>query len=121
MTRRLLPRGPKARLGVLALLLAAAVAGAIALSRRAAPVPMAKKTEAKTRASPWGAAYFPDVPLVTHEGKSVRFFTDLIENKIVVVNFIYTRCPDVCSLETAKLRQVQELLGDRVGRDIFMY
>jgi cytochrome oxidase Cu insertion factor (SCO1/SenC/PrrC family) len=119
VTRRFLPRGPKARLAALVLLLATAAAGgAAALSRREAPVKTAAARKTGTR---WGAAYFPDVPLVTHEGKSVRFFSDLLEDKIVVVNFIFTHCPDVCPLETAKLRQVQELLGDRVGRDIFMY
>jgi protein SCO1/2 len=69
----------------------------------------------------WGADYFPNIPLVTHEGKPVRFFDDLIKDKVVAINFIYTSCPDVCPLETALLREVQEILGDRVGRDVFMY
>ncbi|MCH9034946.1 MAG: SCO family protein [Planctomycetes bacterium] len=69
----------------------------------------------------WGANYFPNVPLITHEGKTVRFFDDLIKDKVVVINFIYTTCPDVCPLETAKLAQLQAILGDRVGRDIFIY
>lgn len=71
--------------------------------------------------SRWGANYFPNVPLVTHEGKSVRFFDDLIKDKVVVINFIYTTCPDSCPLETARLREVQAILGDRVGSDIFIY
>jgi protein SCO1/2 len=71
--------------------------------------------------SVWGADYFPNIPLVTHEGKPVRFFDDLIKDKVVVINFIYTSCPDVCPLETARMREVQEILGDRVGRDVFMY
>lgn len=69
----------------------------------------------------WGADYFPNVPLVTHEGKTVRFFDDLIKGKVVAINFIYTTCPDVCPLETANLRDVQDILGDQVGRDVFMY
>lgn len=69
----------------------------------------------------WGADYFPNVPLVTHEGKRVRFFDDLIKDKVVVINFIFTSCPDVCPLETARLREVQKILGDRVGQDVFMY
>lgn len=71
--------------------------------------------------TPWGADYFPNVPLVSHEGKTVRFFDDLIKDKVVAINFIYTSCPDVCPLETARLREVQEILGDRVGKDVFMY
>ncbi len=72
-------------------------------------------------ASRWGADYFPNVPLVTHEGKTVHFFEDLIKDKVVVINFIYTICPDSCPLETARLARVQQILGDRVGQDIFMY
>lgn len=68
-----------------------------------------------------GASYFPNVPLVTHEGEEVRFYDDLVENRVVAINFVYTRCKDSCPAETAKLRKVHELLGDRMGRDIFMY
>ncbi|HSD61378.1 MAG TPA: SCO family protein, partial [Burkholderiales bacterium] len=51
----------------------------------------------------------------------LRFYDDLIKGKVVLINFIYASCQDACPLETAKLRQVQEVLGDRVGSDIFMY
>jgi protein SCO1 len=61
------------------------------------------------------------VPLVTQDGKMVRFYDDLLKGKAVVINLIYTSCKDVCPLETAKLREVQRLLGDRVGKEIFFY
>ncbi len=72
-------------------------------------------------ASNWGGDYFPNVPLRTHDGETVRFFDDLIEDKIVAVNFIYTSCPDTCPLETAQLVRAQHILGDRLGSDIFFY
>jgi copper(I)-binding protein/cytochrome oxidase Cu insertion factor (SCO1/SenC/PrrC family) len=72
-------------------------------------------------AASWGADYFPNVPLVTHEGETVHFFEDLIKDKIVVINFIYTHCPDTCPLETAQLVRVQDIMGDRVGKDVFFY
>lgn len=75
----------------------------------------------KKRTQRWGANYFPNIPLITHEGKAVRFFDDLIKDKVVVINFIYTTCPDSCPLETARLLEVQRILGDRVGKDVFMY
>ncbi|MFL5398124.1 MAG: SCO family protein [Myxococcales bacterium] len=68
-----------------------------------------------------GPGYFPNVPLTTQDGKVVRFYDDLLKNKSVVVNLIYTRCTASCPLETAKLTQVQKILGDRVGKDIFFY
>ena len=71
--------------------------------------------------SPWGSSYFPNIPLTTHEGEQVRFFDDLIKDKVVAVNFIFTRCTDSCPLETARLREVTQILGDRVGRDVFFY
>ncbi len=73
------------------------------------------------QASPWGRDYFPNVPLVTQDGENVRFFDDLIEGKVVAINFIYTTCPDTCPLETAQLLKVQSILGDRLGKDIFFY
>lgn len=72
-------------------------------------------------ATPWGRDYFPNVPLVDHDGREVRFFDDLIEGKVVAINFIYTGCPDTCPLETAQLVRVQELLGDRLGQDVHFY
>jgi cytochrome oxidase Cu insertion factor (SCO1/SenC/PrrC family) len=76
---------------------------------------------AGSAASRWGAEYFPNIPLVTHEGKDVRFFDDLIRDKVVVLSFIYTSCPDACPLETAKLTEVHRILGERVGQDVFFY
>lgn len=69
----------------------------------------------------WGANHFPDAPLITQDGKTVKFYDDLIKGKTVVINFIFTRCGNVCPLETAKLSQVYKLLGNRMGKDIFFY
>lgn len=81
----------------------------------------APATAASDGGSIWGADYFPDVPLTTQDGKTVRFFTDLIKGKVVAINFIYTSCPSACALETARMREVQKILGDRVGSDVFFY
>jgi protein SCO1/2 len=67
------------------------------------------------------ARYFPNFELTTHEGKKVRFYDDLIKDKIVVINFMYAQCEGVCVPVTQNLKRVQNLLGKRVGRDIFMY
>ena len=65
--------------------------------------------------------YFPDVVLTTHEGKKVRLYEDLVKDRCVMINFMYAHCKGICSPITANLRRVQSILGDRVGRDIFMY
>jgi protein SCO1 len=69
----------------------------------------------------WGANYFPNVPLTTQDGKVVHFYDDLLKGKAVAINLMYTHCNGSCPLETARMAQVQKLLGDRVGKDIFFY
>jgi protein SCO1/2 len=78
-------------------------------------------SSAPSARSRWRDAYFPNVTLTTQNGASVRFYDDLIKDKIVVINLIYTHCKSMCPLETARLAQVQQRLGDRVGKDIFFY
>ena len=71
--------------------------------------------------SRWGPNYFPNVTLTTHNGTTVHFYDDVLKGKIVAIYLMYTSCQYMCPLETARLVQVQKLLGDRVGKDIFFY
>ncbi len=66
-------------------------------------------------------SHFPNIELITQDGKKVRFYDDLIKGRIVAIDLIYTTCHYACPLETARLVQVQKKLGDRVGQDIFFY
>lgn len=68
-----------------------------------------------------GSGRFPNTVLTTHEGKTVRFYDDLVRGKVVAINMMYTECKGICPKMTANLRQVQKLFGDRLGRDVFMY
>lgn len=77
--------------------------------------------QAKRIAYQSGAEWFTNVPLQNHEGRTVRFYDDMLKGKIVIVNLTYTECTGICPGTTQNLTYVQELLGDRVGRDIFMY
>lgn len=62
----------------------------------------------------------PNVPLVTHTKKSVMFYDDLIRDKTVLLNFFLVQCTDgKCPTAMSNLRKVQDLLGDRMGRDVF--
>lgn len=66
---------------------------------------------------------FVNNTLVTHEGKSVRFYDDLIKDKTVLINFMYVLCKNegFCPMMTYNLSKVQALLGDRLGKEVFMY
>lgn len=65
--------------------------------------------------------HFPDVELITHHGKKVRLYSDLLKGKKVVINMMYTRCQGICSPVTANLANVQKLLARHAGRDFFFY
>lgn len=68
-----------------------------------------------------GPRYYSNGVFHTHEGKAVRFYDDLIKGKISVINFFYASCETFCPRTMACLAKVQNLLGDHLGRDIFMY
>jgi protein SCO1 len=68
-----------------------------------------------------GSSRFPNVELITQDGKKVRFYDDLIKGKVVAIELMYTTCKYNCPLETARLVQLQKLLGDRMGKDVFFY
>ena len=65
--------------------------------------------------------HLPNIEVVTHTGQRVRFYDDLVKDKKVIINFMYARCDGICVPVTVNLVRVLKLLGDRVGRDIFMY
>jgi len=67
------------------------------------------------------AGFFPNFVVMDQDGSKARFYEDLVRGKIVLFNFFYADCEARCPLYTANLVKVQALLGDRVGRDIFMY
>ncbi|MDE3738888.1 MULTISPECIES: SCO family protein [Pseudomonas] len=68
-----------------------------------------------------GNARFPNPTLFTHQGRKVQFYEDLIRGKVVVLNMMYASCGRNCPTATANLRKVQQMLGERVGREVFMY
>jgi protein SCO1/2 len=65
--------------------------------------------------------HLPNVPLVTHEGKPVMFYDDLVKGKVVTFNFFYTKCDEICPMVTHNLSQVQQLFGADFGTRLFMY
>jgi protein SCO1/2 len=88
------------------------LAGLIALPGQGSAAPEGSRYDAR---------YFTNSPVVTQDGKTVRFYDDLIKGKRVVINFAYLNCRDICPLAISRLAEVKRLLGDAVGRDVFFY
>jgi protein SCO1/2 len=65
--------------------------------------------------------YFPNIELTTSEGRKVRFYDDLLKDKIVVINLMYADCDGICPVTTANLKRVRTLLREQIARDVFIY
>ena len=80
---------------------------------------MATRTTASKEESP-AKKYFTDVELLNQNGEKVRFYSDVLKGKTVVVNAFFTTCTSVCPPMNRNMEKIQEVLGDRVGRDVFL-
>ncbi len=65
--------------------------------------------------------YFPNLVVTDQAGRKLKFYDDLVKDKIVIFNFFYAKCEGICSPITRNLVRLQNVLGSRMGKDIFMY
>jgi protein SCO1/2 len=77
---------------------------------------MSETAQAQTTAQ----KYFTDVELVDQDGRKMRFYSDVLKGKTVVINAFFTTCTSVCPPMSRNLEKIQEALGDRLGRDVFI-
>lgn len=63
--------------------------------------------------------YFSDRVLYNQDGKPMKFYSDVLKGRTVVMSTMYTNCKDACPLITEQLNKVRAALGDSFGKDIF--
>jgi len=73
---------------------------------------LAEDEEARAR------EYFTNLELINQDGETVRFFDDVLKDKVVVINFIFTNCEGACPLITHKLTLVRDGLEGNIGNPI---
>ena len=71
-------------------------------------------------ATPSEALDIPDVAVVDQDGHARRFFSDLVQGKVVAINFVFTTCTTICNPQGATFAQIERLLGPKVGRDVHL-
>jgi cytochrome oxidase Cu insertion factor (SCO1/SenC/PrrC family) len=64
--------------------------------------------------------HFPNVPLVTQDKRTVRFYDDLIKNKVLIIQFMFTNCEQYCLMVTPNLVRVQTELQKRAAGSVTM-
>ena len=85
----------------------------------AASTSAAVATDVSTPGTRDALAYFTDTELLTQDGRKVRFYSDVLKDKVVLINVIYTSCKDACPLITRQLTEVREKLGPRFGKEVY--
>ena len=62
--------------------------------------------------------YFTNLEVFDQDGKSLRFYDDVLKDKVVAINFIFTNCQGACPLMTRQMTMVRDMLGVDLGTDI---
>jgi protein SCO1 len=61
-----------------------------------------------------------DLELLDQDGERLRFKTDVVQDRVVIIDTIYTSCPVVCAILSSVLTGVQDRLGARLGQDVLI-
>jgi protein SCO1/2 len=64
--------------------------------------------------------YFTDVELIDQDGRKLRFYTDVLKGRVVAINTFFTTCTSICPPMNRNFEKMQEALGDRLGKDVFL-
>jgi cytochrome oxidase Cu insertion factor (SCO1/SenC/PrrC family) len=62
----------------------------------------------------------PDVEVLDQDGNALHFYSDLIKDKTVAINFIFTNCTTICPPLAATFARLQREMGDKVGKDVHL-
>lgn len=62
--------------------------------------------------------YFTDVVLVNQQGEKMRFYSDLLAGKVVILSSFFSTCQGSCLPINRNLERIQDALGDRIGKDV---
>ena len=61
--------------------------------------------------------YFTNLEVIDQDGQRLRFYDDVLKDKVVAINFVFTNCQGACPLMTRQLTLVRDMLGG-VGEDV---
>ncbi|HEX8847848.1 MAG TPA: SCO family protein [Pyrinomonadaceae bacterium] len=64
--------------------------------------------------------YFTDVVLINQNGEKMRLYSDLLKGKVVIFDFFFATCQGSCLPMNRNLQKIQEALGARVGKDVYI-
>jgi protein SCO1/2 len=78
----------------------------------------AKQPPTQTSRQEAAQKYFTDVVLVNQNGEKMRLYSDLLKDKVVIINFFFATCQGVCLPMNRNIQKIQDALGDRMDKDV---
>jgi protein SCO1/2 len=78
-----------------------------------------KEEEPAVEAKPTKVKLF-DLELLDQDGRKVRFRSDVIGEKIAVIDTFFTTCGLICPILSAIYADLQDQLGDRLGNEVVL-
>jgi len=82
------------------------------------PTPAAPPPAPSASAESSAQKYFSDVVLVNQHSEKMRFYSDLLRGKIVIINSFFATCTGSCLPLTRNLEKLQQGLGARMGKEV---
>jgi protein SCO1/2 len=113
ITRRMLRR--KSLRALIVALIALGFGQGLTLAQQDNP----QKPVANAEQSP-AHKYFTDTLLINQNGEKMRFYADLLQGKVVIINSFFATCQGSCLPLNRNLEKVQQALGDRIGKDVYI-
>ena len=89
-------------------------APAVALAEAAAQAGPTNDAAAEEKAR----KFFTDLEVVDQNGRKLRFYSDVLKGRVVLINFIFINCPDACPMVTHKLMQVRSMMVPTIKDNI---
>ena len=62
--------------------------------------------------------YFTNLEVIDQNGQRLNFYDDVLKDKVVAINFIFTNCQGACPLMTKNLTFVRDMMGGEVGKSV---
>lgn len=90
-------------------------------SQRITPKDPTPATQGAGQAQSAAQKYFTDVELINQNGEKMRLYSDLMKGKVVIISSFLATCTSACPLKHRNLEKIQDWLGDRLGKQVYMF
>lgn len=111
------PHSPVLRRGMIGALLAAGATGLASTTGVAQPAVALPSSPEDLSRERLRQRRTPNVSLLDHNGRSLRFYDDVMKGRKVLLNVMYSVCSNVCTPATRNLIEARRLLGEQ-ARDL---